>query len=290
MNNRSPLVVARVSGGLGNQLFQYAAGLSLAERIGGELKLDLSWYKSEIRDDRRFCLAHFLATASVASESDVARVKRFRLEQDMTVFDQRIFSVADDVYLCGFWVSARYFQGAEESVRRAFGFSSPLVEEYARLYVNRVRSQGKGGPVIGMHVRRGDNTRTANFNRFQIHPNAFYDEASGHFPPGSVFVIFSDTPLDLEWCQVNMSRRADCNYIYCDGHGWLFDFAIMTACDHLIISMSTFSWWAAWLNQTAGRIVVSPHPIQGTGPHYAHIRQDDYLQPEWRVITLPPDA
>jgi hypothetical protein len=284
---KEPIIVTRISGGLGNQMFQYAAGLAAAKRTGARLKLDMTWYGEELREDRRFSLRHFNIDAPFAEQDDLQRVSCNRLEQDMTVFDKRIFDCSGDCHLLGYWVGASYFAGAENEVRRHLAFANPLVADYATKYVERARKLGEGGPVVGMHVRRGDNTRAANFNRFQVHPNAFYEQASAGFPPGSVFVVFSDSSLDLEWCEANLPRRKDCAYIFSDGHSWLFDFAIMIACDHLIKSMSTFSWWAAWLNQAPGRQVICPHPIQGIGPLYAHVRQDEYVQPGWRVIDLP---
>ncbi|CAA6606261.1 Alpha-1,2-fucosyltransferase (fragment) [Rhodospirillaceae bacterium LM-1] len=288
MTSNVPLVVTKISGGLGNQLFQYAAGLALAYRISAEHKLDLSWYEQEVRDDRRFNLEHFSIAAPIADNADLERVRSCRLEQDMTVFDERLLDWSGDAYLCGYWVGAAYFVGADDGVRSAFAFKNSLVTDYASRYVGQQRDLCRGGDVIALHIRRGDNTRPANFNRFHVHPNDYYEQACSRFPSGSVFVVFSDTPLDLEWCRLNLPRRDDCRYVYCDGHGWLFDFAIMMACDHLIKSMSTFSWWAAWLNPAPGRRIISPHPIQGIGPQYAHARQDEYLLPGWEVIVLEP--
>jgi hypothetical protein len=288
MTPGQPLIVSRISGGLGNQLFQYAAGLALALRIGAEFKLDLSWYKSELRDDRRFNLGHFNIDAALATNDDMRRLETFKLVQDMTIFDRRILDRRGDTHLCGYWVGAQYFEGADEAVRKAFAFSNPLVADYAKRYVQQVRTGSCADQVVAMHVRRGDNTRVANFNRFQIHPNLFYELAANAFPSGTAFIVFSDGAMDMEWCRANIPRRADCHYNFCDGHGWLFDFAIMAACDHLIKSMSTFSWWAAWLNPSPDRIVIAPHPLQGIGPQYAHVRQDDYILPDWQVIALPP--
>ena len=81
----------------------------------------------------------------------------------------------------------------------------------------------------------------------------FYKSKS--FYPDSVFLIFSDNQDDINWCKKNIMGP---NHYFSENHDKLIDFTLMQKCDNNIISNSSFSWWAAWLNPNPDKIVIAP--------------------------------
>jgi hypothetical protein len=126
-----------------------------------------------------------------------------------------------------------------------------------------------------IHVRRGDY-----LNYPDHHPvcslEYFYEamKMSGF----KKFVVLSD---DIEWCFRNFHSFSDFEFIYSRNESDIEDFAIMSKCAHNIISNSTFSWWAAYLNKNPDKIVISPDKDQWHGPAYSHWNHDDLIPESW---------
>lgn len=278
-----PLAVLGLTGGLGSQMFQYAAGLDWAKRSGAELRIDTRFYRDVQREDRRFWLHQFNTELVEASEEDLSRVDGRKHIQDLTRLDLEFLGGQGDVYLSGFWPSHVYFEGVSNLVSRHFTFRNPHIAQYAKATVGDLR---KHGPVVAVHVRRGDNTLAYNRNSYSLHPPTYYRMAAKSFPPDCVFMVFSDTNLDLEWCREKLNLKQDAKVVFSEAHSFLFDLALMIECDHHILSVSSFGWWAAWLGSKTGQRVVVPPAEQGTGVLGAHYRQDERSPPEWQVLRL----
>jgi hypothetical protein len=312
------MVIAFICGGLGNQMFQYAMARRLAHRLGVELKLDLSEYQNGT-DQRPAGLTAFrrsprlfelCVTASAASSEEISRlrdpyskrttmariVRRIRrvksgflwpathIREKQYCFDPAMLELGDDVYVDGFWQSEKYFSDAAELIAAELTPKEPAISRYAHQYVERLRLLG--GPVVSLHVRRGD---LAEANEELGTPRMVYGAAVGldyitaaiaRFGGHGRFLVFSDTARDIEWCKRNI--RAD-KLHFSEGHSDVQDMRIMSACDHHIIANSTFSWWAAWLNHRPGRRVVSP--AKWSYPEAAvHMVTDDLIPSGWEVI------
>lgn len=278
-----PLVVLGLTGGLGSQMFQYAAGLDWAVRCGADLRIDTRFYREVVREDRRFWLHQFNTELVEATQEDLERVEGRQHVQDLTCLDNAFFEGQGDVYLSGFWPSHIYFERSSAQVRRHFTFRNPHIAEYAKATIDDLR---RHGPVVAVHVRRGDNTLAYNRNSYSLHPPVYYRLAANSFPPESVFLVFSDTNLDLEWCREKLNLRQGSKIEFSEAHSFLFDLALMIECDHHILSVSSFGWWGAWLGAKPGQSVVVPPAEQGTGVLGAHYRQDERSPPEWRVLSL----
>ncbi|HEX8912732.1 MAG TPA: alpha-1,2-fucosyltransferase [Humisphaera sp.] len=283
------MIIVQLHGGLGNQLFQYAAARALAARRRAELRLDVSHFQSKQRPDelaqfsRSFKLRHFHVDAAIATPADVRRVRdrycpnyltrvlarevkrRFprwalgHYAERSANFDPALLSQPDGVYVEGYLQSERYFKDQEPLIRRELTLRDDALRAYAAEYVARRR--GAGGPVVAVHVRRGDLAYSVEVvNRpdyiYGMPVSIDYVRAGmARFPPGSTYLVFSDSGKDLDWCA---QRIAGPGVHFCYGHSDLQDFAVMQACDHHVISNSTFSWWAAWLNPSPHKRVVAP--------------------------------
>jgi hypothetical protein len=311
------MIVALVCGGLGNQLFQYAAGRALAIRRRTELAFNTNNYENgrEHRPGRlrQFArplrLFEFRVAARTASREDCLRVghpftewrlshrlvrllwrtwpglapRTFFLERRHT-FDPAVLDLPDNTYLHGLWQSEKYFSDAREAIRSELQPRDKGVVGYAEEYIGQLRE--KASYVVGLHVRRGDlayATEVLGTDGIVHGPPVgleYIDAAMSRFDAGAAFLVFSDSQADVEWCRRNI-RGA--NLFFAEGHSDVQDFVLMSRCDHNIIANSTFSWWAAWLNPNPAKRVIGPR-LWTTPGHASALDTRDLLPATWELL------
>jgi hypothetical protein len=277
------LIISQLLGGLGNQMFQYAAGKSLALRYGLELKVDTSILEDHAAGrhavNRNYDLDLF--TLKVAKATSVERfrynshglpVTTKLLRKALAGFsDSRILS--DDTmgrdlflagvspppaYLAGTWQSYRYFEKIESVLRNDFSFKTPLLE------VSRSLKERLSAPVsVCLHVRRTDYVDVKSssdvlgfigLEYYQLAVERMRNEVGENLS----FFIFSD---DIQWCRTHLSwisSRAEFVDNSHAGHKNGNYLALMSCANNFIIPNSTFSWWAAWLATGSKKKVILP--------------------------------
>jgi len=268
-------VITRLNGGLGNQMFQYAAGRALADRLGVALKLDLSEFKTYRL--RQYELDKFNISAAIATPEEVAPVvvnpSRFwrtcsrlaiaaELSLDKIAFRERKFAydatfekISRPVYLNGYWQCEKYFLSVQARLRAEF---CPLgkIGDDSRKILDEIGQCN----AVSLHIRRGDyvsNPSTAAFHG--TCPLEYYHAAIRHLAAhvaNPSFFVFSDDP---QWARDNLEighprRIVDINGI----DRAVEDLWLMQSCQHHIIANSSFSWWAAWLSPGRDKIVIAP--------------------------------
>ncbi len=275
------MIVIRIWGGLGNQMFQYAMGYAKARKYHEILKLDTSFFQEkhnsrqtertldlfqlpitcteEINSDRdlgpairllknpyvNYAIRKFLPIVFPAGK--YTYVKEHRLEYVPQVHSLR----RSNVYYDGYWHSDKYFKEYREELCSQFVFSNASIEKaYQKI------SQGDGFETVAIHIRRGDYITQNNPNARGVE---YYKEAisilKGHVAD-PIFCFFSD---DLNWVKDNFGTLD--NLVFVNEDRMLNDieeFQLMARCHHQIISNSSYSWWAAWLNNNKNKIVVVP--------------------------------
>lgn len=282
------MIIARITGGLGNQLFQYAAGLALAERLGSELKLDLSFYKNH--GLRTVELDQFNTRITEASEEECAPfvqqhlLKRvfYRLvppyrrpvyKQPGFGYDPFFEKAKDGKYLKGYWQSWKFFHPIEEQIRRQYQLK-PASTEHLREMADTFRTE----KTISVHIRRGDYKNPEALAYHGILSPSYYNQALKRMQqlhPDAQVLFFSD---DMDWVlqniQTEMPHRFITNIITRNA---IEDFYLMQHCQHHIIANSSFSWWAAWLNPSAEKTVIAPQSWFAYGGNETR----DILPPSW---------
>ena len=278
--------IVNISGGLGNQMFQYAFALSLKKRYPEEeVFIDTQHYHSlffkhigsvnlhngyeldQLFPKARLPKAGFRQLSRISYYipnyllSRVARkVLPVRKTEFVSPYSQNysyhpeIFTDGD-CYYEGYWQCPRYFQNVKEDLLRIYAHPTP--NSYNQEMINRI-SQCES---VGIHVRRGDYKNAPEFNG--ICHTAYYSEAIQQLKTISrpqAFFIFSN---DIAWCKSHLQPLiGNANTIYVDGNTGkdsCWDMFLMTYCKNLIIANSSFSWWGAYLNKNA-RIVIAPDP------------------------------
>lgn len=262
-------VVVRLRGGLGNQLFQYAAGRAVSLRSGLPLSLDASAFESD--GLRAYRLGHFGVVQQFASETEIARLAGPRLlrrlgrfaplrprhwvEERHFHFDPDILRIRSPVYLSGYWQSEKYFSDVAHQLRSELRVTSAPDETNAK-WLGRIGSTES----VALHVRRGDYVANARARRLHgLCGVDYYRAAIGELTRrfrAPRFFVFSD---DLQWAADNLASAGDLEFVDANGPGRdCEDLRLMSRCRHHVIANSTFSWWGAWLAQHPAQVVIAP--------------------------------
>lgn len=303
--------IVRISGGLGNQMFQYAFSLALKAAGNSDVKLDLSAYSRKANYNgidlihNGFELTNlFNINFCEANKKEVARLsyqpksilyrflrkyftKRTHFIDKLFSFQPVLFKLPnDDIYLEGDWQSEKYFLGIEDEIRKAFTFKKPLSPKSEKL----ANSLGKSSASI--HIRRGDYLKTQTMNVCGI---PYYKTAVRMlFDKTNIteLLVFSD---DLDWCRKELKLESfGAKVIYVDwniGNDSWQDMALMSKCGNHIIANSSFSWWGAWLDSNKDKIVICPTvwDLRQLNPEidkYYHFRYDDIIPSSWIKCPL----
>lgn len=293
------MVIVRLTGGLGNQMFQYAAARRLAYVNAAPLKLDLSWFANIPPGDthRQYELHVFSSMQDIASPGEVMSlrgieigrwpkmvkrlVKTTGLFQNQTCirekhyhFDPEILRLRGDVYLDGYWQCEKYFEDVAETIRKDFTLRTapdPINSEIGEVIQN--------SEAVSIHIRRGDYVSNAAICQYHGSSSLdYYRAAIAELKarvPNPRFFVFSDEPA---WVKENLRSDVPMSYLDHNGADRAYeDLRLMSLCRHHIIANSSFSWWAAWLGDHPEKIVIAPQKWFNR----EDINTDDLIPEEW---------
>lgn len=269
-------IVTKLSGGLGNQLFQYAAARALGLRLGRPVKGDLSWFGDipEGSTPRVPLLSHFrlpmdyvdargcpesLFPSATTLWQAMTRPARILREKRPFEFNPRLASMAQRsrfAYLEGYWQSFRYFEDARRALVGELTPRNPLAEVYVKTLHDI-----QGSEAVMVHVRRGDYVHSQSAAR--VHgalPLAYYERALEHVQSRVQrprLFVFSD---DIEWVRAHLRHEMPATYVTSADHetAVIDELMLMRQCRHHVIANSSLSWWGAWLSDAPGKTVIAP--------------------------------
>jgi Glycosyl transferase family 11 len=270
------MVIVQIIGGLGNQMFQYAAARRLAWFLNTPLKLDILSYQDDKL--RNYGLHHLQITGEIASEEEIFWLKHTNRHKEKAYrFDAAVLNLPSDIYLEGYWQSEKYFYDIAGVIRQEF-----IVREQPDTGNSDLAKQIMESTAIAIHIRRGDYVTNPTIECLHgICPWAYYDQAVTRLIAQinrPHFFVFSD---DWNWAQQSLKLDYPVTFVSCNGPAKDYeDLRLMSLCKHHIIANSSFSWWGAWLANHPGQLVFAPKQwFQG----YLHDTRD--LIPEtWQRI------
>lgn len=289
------MLIARIKGGLGNQLFCYAAARRLALKNDAELVLDdVSGFVRDHRYKRRYALDRFSIPARVATPAErLAPFERYRrafkkwrsrrrpfeirayLEQELPDFDPRLLTLRlqGDTYLDGLWQSESYFGDIAALIRQELTILPPTDRANQDM---AARIAGCGN-AVALHARCFDGPAVA--DRGQNVSGDYYGcalaYAQARLGPSHVFLFSDDPAAAVARLPLPRGGYTVVSHNAGDEHAYA-DLWLMSQCQHFITANSTFSWWGAWLGEKSGSLVIAPNP--------------DSLAPDsyWRATGLLP--
>jgi hypothetical protein len=274
--HKQPIVIVRLNGGLGNQMFQYVAGKYVAKKGGSIIKVDLTHLKNINAKKfafRKYALDIFEVPILFATYKEILKftIPRFKprylyfglkhlykdrvIEQKDIRYSNILDKVSSDCYLVGSFQSEKFFRPIAHEVKEDFQIKKEILNQYSQII-----SEVSSVESVAVHIRRGDYVN--NPKTREVHgsmPISYYIEAAkliGTRVRNPHFYIFSDEP---EWLSNNLDLKADFSTIpsRLDDHPNR-DFVLMMHCKHHIITNSSYSWWAAWLGENFDKIVIAP--------------------------------
>lgn len=267
-------IVLRIKGGLGNQLFSYAAAKSLAVINNAELVIDDTTGFERDKYNRTYCLNNFNISSRRATEIEklqpLSRLKRIMIKlntslgvfskwkyfhQNSIEYDETFLKLKFNniLFLEGYWQSERYFMNIEKLIRNEFVSPIPSGDEILNL-ASKIKSLNS----VCIHIRWFDSPdNESQINNLSLD---YYLKAISYFKNNFSdchFFIFSEYPLVSKDFLSSISDESTVvnNVDIVSPHD---DLWLMTLCRHFIIANSTFSWWGAWLGNESDKIVVAP--------------------------------
>ena len=273
------MIIISIFGGLGNQMFQYACGKSLAEKLGVELKLDISHLIDRTPREnftyRDFELGQFQIKDQIATPDEVRKFipnlwnasqfviqfykviryfngNNYYFEKKKYQYENRFESIKANTYLYGYFQSEKYFIQNKYLITNSFKLKNNL-DIYNNTLLSKINSENS----VSVHIRRGDFLQSS-FNLLDV--KSYYEKAIDFIQnkiENPVFYFFTN---DFEWTKENFDRF-DINKTiinHNNGDKSYIDMVLMSSCKHNICANSSFSWWGAWLNQHSDKIIIAP--------------------------------
>ncbi|NBO23180.1 alpha-1,2-fucosyltransferase [bacterium] len=274
------------NGGLGNQMFQYAALRGIAANRG------YGWAIPPFNVSRidNYSLANCFKLEGLSRDnlfildSGHAPIVNERYFH----FDEELFNLCpDEISIRGFFQTEKYFKNIESEIRKNFTFHDEILNPCKEMI------DSIDGDPIFLHVRRGDPnlvdakgfrwSYTQCSSQYPLQPIEYYEKALQNFPEDQPIIVCSDSP---EWVKEQEFFSGDRFLIsepeekYPDGSYTPYvDLCLMSLCNGAIISPSTLSWWGAWLQTNRTNPVVAPDPW--FGPNNANNNTKDLFPENW---------
>lgn len=299
------MIITKMCGGLGNQLFQYAMARNLALKNGTSLKLDLDWFsKCSCTAKREFMLDAFNVEYAVADKHEIQSCKLprkllgkgiydnllpFSMKpyvkfKEFHGFDRRCLNInaaRRNVYLEGYWTDERFFLEHADVIRSEYTLRNSMSHQNLQ-FLQMIDSTES----VSLHLRRGDYVNNAHFAPiFDVCTTEYYQlaiEMIGKTLQDPVFFVFSD---DIAWVRENIPFRGQVLFVSDEQCSLPHEeLVLMSRCKHNIIANSTFSWWGAWLNGNRTKKVIAPD----TWFNVANTTGASIVPLSWETIAVAP--
>jgi len=285
------MIITEINGGLGNQLFQYAAGLALSNQHKTQLKINTNF--NPLDTSRRLALSHFNLDAIQADQSEINELypssslnrkiqsiiptnrKSFYKEQKFS-FQSNFLQLSSSVYLKGYWQSERYFSSIVQIIKEKF-ILDPACYKNASDFIQHLSTHES----VSIHVRKGDYLKPPYEAYYAELNNDYYKKATSFLKQNYSNIkvyVFTDDPT---WVEQNLDLGIP--FELASGHktnSMFEDFQAMQSCKYHVIANSSFSWWTAWLSAHPNKKVVAPNNW------FKNSQQDtvDLIPQSWNIL------
>ncbi len=278
------VIVVRLEGGLGNQLFQFSYGLALQARYGGRLVFDDRLVRDDPSkanvlaqvaelDERGYAdtlvsfVGRLYAGAAIRifglwrcdGELAARRLAAFGIHHPFTKrYCELATTYLPFIYLHGYFMSEKYFASAAGLVRSSLRLSGALGPNLLNLVPKLEASNS-----VAVHVRRGDYLSDQWRDKLHICSEDYYERAVNlvmERVDSPVFYVFSNSIEDTHWVQRKFQFWPAGTVFVPPAKSDVEHFALMTSCRHFILANSTFSWWASYLSVYQDKVIVAPLP------------------------------
>lgn len=235
------MIITKLQGGLGNQLFQWAISKSLSIDYNTDFYFDLSYFISNT------------PKGVSKRELDINKINNIKIneykEKEKNIKYLRdnftIKKINNNTYLDGYWQSEKYFKHNENIIKNELNIN--VVNK--NYILNKYKFLNED--TLSIHVRRGDYLNLK--DKHPIQSLDYYNNGYDYINDNNInVVVLSD---DIDWCKKNLKYN---NIYFIENEINIIDLYIMSLSSHNIISNSTFSWWGSWLNNNKNKKIIAP--------------------------------
>lgn len=254
------MIISRLQGGLGNQMFQWAYGRSLELKYNKKLYLETSSY---INPFRSYSLNKF-----PNMNNEIFKLSNVKCIEiiDTYHYNEIDLDIKSNYFLNGYWQSEKYFKEYQDVIRKELVPSDEILEKLKKTPLLDTNT-------ISIHIRRTDYVTSNGYHPVQT--LEYYEEAIKTIGDYDYLFVFSD---DIQWCKNNLTFN---NIIFIEGLSDVEDLWLQSLCKHNIIANSSFSWWGAWLNNNPDKKVIAPNNWFGS---QVNLNTSDIIPKEWIKI------
>lgn len=267
------MICIRLMGGLGNQMFQYSIGLSLAKKLDTHFVVDDSILKSNMSINQNSVKRYFdldIFTLDTSLYHGVKTIEPSKIKRNLNKllplsfksyiveasydFNPNLFLLRNNnLTLEGYWQSYKYFSCYSNEIRESFTLRNSFINFNDPLFDEIDNSES-----VCINVRRAD---FATNSYHGVLDKNYYKQAIELLNLNKVidfkYFIFSD---DIDWCKENFDFLPFKIFVDHSHKGDRFSnyFALMRSCKYFVIPNSSFAWWAAWLSIYPNKLVICP--------------------------------
>lgn len=260
------MLIVKIKGGLGNQLFQYAFGRLLSIKKNIPVKYDiLSVNQKDIHRD--FKLDKFNTKVVLASLEEINKnkypfglISKIRRWTKQKIFRNHNIGYSEKIldskekYFEGYWQSYKYLDPIKDKLLEEITLKNPIDQKFSDI-INKINQTNS----VSVHIRRGDYVNDPKTKAIHCTFGLEYYVKAFEIIKTKVqnpfLFVFSD---DIEWVKENLKTDLPIFYVSDPNMPDFENFIIATYCKHHIIANSSFSFWIAWLNQKLNKIVIAP--------------------------------
>lgn len=260
------MIISKLQGGLGNQLFQWSYGKFMSTKYKTNLFLDTNSYSNQTNRGlslNKFPFLRYSILTSSSIQENSENKTHLKIISDNFTFDRIDYKDNCHYYLDGYWQSEKYFYNISNLIRNELLPSDEILKKLNLTpFINT--------NVVSLHVRRTDYVTSNGYHPVQS--IEYYKKALDIIGEYDYIFIFSD---DIKWCRDNLTFN---NMIFMEGFDDVEDLWLMSMCKNNIIANSSFSWWGAWLNSNTNKKVIAPNNWFGA---QTNLNTDDIIPSGW---------
>jgi hypothetical protein len=234
-------------GRLANQMFQFASTVGIARRNGYDVKFPIENFRTETPNSYNGCKlseCFDIPDLYLINSSLITGSIKYRYSETDFTYNKQTENIPDATDLYGYFQNEVYFSDSADEIKECFRFKESIIKEAENMIQNFEES-------VSIHIRRGDYLNQQGHHPIQSVD--YYYDALKLIGSTNVFV-FSD---DIEWCKRNLNLSGF-NFNFIDLENPYHSMYLMSKCQNNIIANSSFSWWAAWLNENQDKKIIGP--------------------------------
>ena len=263
------MISAEIAGRLGNQMFIIAAAHSLAVDNNDQAVFPKSIICATPLTESETKLHRNTILRNVQYTNDLSFIENLYVEPPNHGYAK--IDYKPNSYLRGYFQSEKYFKHNREHILELFSPQKQIEGHISKKYETIIDNKD----CVSVHIRRGDYLEFSEFHA--VLGKEYYDKAMDRYH-GANFVFFSD---DIEWCKQTFKGK---NFTFIEKQPDVIDMLLMSKICHNIIANSSFSWWAAWLNENKDKRVVCPSTWFGPKNQHLDVAKKDLIPEEWNTI------